>query len=1154
MPKLSIFEPTLPQKPGEALRYGELYGASAGLLASQAIQTYQGISVLITTDNRSAQLLEAELRFFCSDPKQLTILNFPDWETLPYDIFSPHQDIISERIKTLSRLPQLTRGVLIVPIRTLLQRLAPKEYIGTHAFNLKLNDKLDPNQLKRDLEFCGYRSVAQVMEHGEYTSRGSIIDLFPMGSTLPYRIDLLDEEVESIRTFDPDTQLTIEKVSDINLLPAREFPLTEQAIADFRKSWRTRFDGNPVNCPIYQDVSQGICPTGIEYYLPLFFEQTSNLFEYLPKNCLLLSIGDLSQAADHFWAEIKERYDQRCHDITRPLLAPEELYLPVAECLGKLRAGLQIKLQETAYPEEQGGRVNCKTAPAPTVLIDHRAAAPLQALNHFIADYPGRVLLIAETAGRREALLELLKASNIHPKACSSWQDFSQEALIKLGICIAPLQRGLSLLEPALVLITESQLFGEHSLQQRRRLQKTQDSDAIVRNLAELSIGSPVVHIDHGVGRYLGLQTLTVNDRTDEFLQLEYAEGAKLYVPVASLDLISRYSGADLEHAPLHRLGNELWQKAKRKAAEQVQDVAAELLDVYAQRAARKGHAFPQPDQSYHQFAAGFQYEETPDQERAIREVIADLTAAKPMDRLICGDVGFGKTEVALRAAFLTVQGDKQVAVLVPTTLLAQQHYETFSDRFADSPIRVELISRFRTKKEQQAVIENLKTGKVDILIGTHALIQEGIQFSNLGLLIIDEEHRFGVKQKEKLKALRAEVDILTLTATPIPRTLNMAMSGLRELSIIATPPARRLSIKTFVHEHEKSLVREAILREILRGGQVYYLHNKVETIEKTADHLRELVPEARIRVGHGQLHERELEAVMADFYHQRFNVLVCSTIIETGLDIPSANTIIIDRADMFGLAQLHQLRGRVGRSHHQAYAYLLTPPEKLITPDAQKRLEAIAALEDLGVGFSLATHDLEIRGAGELLGEGQSGNMQAIGFSLYMELLEQAVDALKNGKDPAQLQPLRHGVEIDLQMPALIPENYLPDVHTRLILYKRIASAPRPEILRELQVEMIDRFGLLPEPVKNLFRIASLKIKTKPLGIKKIEAGPLGGRIEFGEQANINTQALIGLIQKQAQYYKLDGAHRLRYSLPSKTLDERIAVLDGILDRLVCI
>lgn len=1148
MKLLNLFTPPLPKKPGDKLRFGSLHGSSIGLIISQIAKQHKGPLLIITQDNLAANRLENALQFFTPE---LTILSFPDWETLPYDSFSPHQDLISQRLATLARLPTISQGVLLVPITTLMQRIAPRSFIDGNSFNFTKNDTINLNEMRRRLEHSGYRCVNQVIEQGEFAVRGSILDLFPTGNDLPLRIDLFDDEIDSIRTFDPETQRSLDVIEKIYLLPAREFPLTEIAITQFRQAWREKFMGNPTNSTIYNDVSQGFCPPGIEYYLPLFFQATQLLLDYLPSNTLLIQTGEIYQQAEKFWQEINERYEQCRYDITRPILNPVELYTPINDLFSQLNTFAQIHLQQAAV-EHSAGKYNFSTIIAPDLTISHKAEQPFSKLQQFLTATNSRVLICAETAGRREALLELLKTINAHPKNYLTWDAFLTDTSNKTGITIAPLDEGLFIATPELSVIAEAELFGQQVMQRRRRKAKTFDSDAIVRNLAELTLGAPVVHIDHGVGRYVGLQTLPVGEHQAEFVTLEYADGAKLYVPVSSLHLISRYSGADLEHAPLHRLGSGQWEKAKQKTAEQVRDVAAELLDIYAQRAARKGHIFAKPDLSYQAFAAGFPFEETPDQQQAIEQVIADMNSERTMDRLICGDVGFGKTEVAMRAAFMAVQDGKQVAILVPTTLLAQQHYQNFKDRFAEWPIQIDVVSRFRSTAEQKTILEKLKSGGIDILIGTHKLIQKDVVFKDLGLLIIDEEHRFGVQQKEKLKALRAEVDILTLTATPIPRTLNMAMSGLRELSIIATPPARRLSIKTFVQEKNNGLIREALLRELLRGGQVYFLRNEVEGIEKFAHEIGELVPEARIGIAHGQMRETELERVMADFYHHRFNVLICTTIIETGIDVPSANTIIIDRADKFGLAQLHQLRGRVGRSHHQAYAYLMTPNKKAMTGDAIKRLEAIASLEDLGAGFTLATHDLEIRGAGELLGEEQSGNMQAVGFSLYMELLDHAVKALKAGKEPALLKPLHSGAEIDLQVTALIPESYVPDVHTRLVFYKRIANAAIYDELKELQVEMIDRFGLLPDAVKNLFQITELKLKAQQIGIRKIDAGPNGGRIEFDTEPNIDPGIIIQLIQKQPQRYKLDGPNRLRFNDIQKNAEDRFNNIKLLLGKFV--
>ncbi|WP_278414240.1 transcription-repair coupling factor [Stutzerimonas kunmingensis] len=1135
--------PPLPAASGKQ-HWGNLPGAALSLAIAEAASNAKRFTLLLTADSQSAERLQEELAFFAP---QLPVLHFPDWETLPYDIFSPHQDIVSQRIAALYQLPELSHGVLVVPITTALHRLAPKRFLLGSSLVLDVGQKLDVEQMRLRLEAAGYRCVDTVYEHGEFAVRGALIDLFPMGSPLPYRIDLFDDEIETLRTFDPENQRSIDKVESIRLLPAREFPLKKEAVTGFRARFRERFDVDFRRCPIYQDLSTGITPAGIEYYLPLFYEETATLFDYLPEDSQVFSLPGIEQAAEQFWSDVRNRYEERRVDPERPLLPPAELFMPVEDCFARLK--LWPRVVASQQDVEPGiGRERFTAQALPELAIEAKASEPLGKLRRFLDEYAGRVLFTAESAGRREVLLELLARLKLRPQEVEGWEEFlaSQE---RLAITIAPLDEGLQLDDVALV--AESPLFGQRVMQRRRREKSRDGGENVIKNLTELREGSPVVHIDHGVGRYQGLVTLEIEGQAQEFLLLQYAEDAKLYVPVASLHLIARYTGSDDALAPLHRLGSETWQKAKRKAAEQVRDVAAELLDIYARRAAREGYAFKDPQVDYETFAAGFPFEETPDQQAAIDAVREDLLSAKPMDRLVCGDVGFGKTEVAMRAAFIAVHGGRQVGVLVPTTLLAQQHYNSFRDRFADWPVRVEVMSRFKSAKEVQSAIAELAEGKIDILIGTHKLLQDDVKFSNLGLVIIDEEHRFGVRQKEQLKALRSEVDILTLTATPIPRTLNMSIAGMRDLSIIATPPARRLSVRTFVMEQQNTVIKEALLRELLRGGQVYYLHNDVKTIEKCASELQALVPEARVAIGHGQMRERDLEQVMSDFYHKRFNVLVASTIIETGIDVPSANTIIIERADKFGLAQLHQLRGRVGRSHHQAYAYLLTPTRKAMTDDAQKRLEAIANAQDLGAGFVLATHDLEIRGAGELLGEGQSGQIQAVGFTLYMEMLERAVKAIRKGEQPNLEQPLGGGPEINLRLAALIPEDYLPDVHARLILYKRIANAADEDGLKELQVEMIDRFGLLPEPTKNLVRLTLLKLQAEKLGITKIDAGPQGGRIEFSADTSVDPMVLIKLIQSQPNRYKFEGATLFKFQVPMERPEERFNTLEALLERL---
>ncbi|MGD8643321.1 MAG: transcription-repair coupling factor, partial [Chromatiales bacterium] len=1024
-------------------------------------------------------------------------------------------------------------------------------FIAGHSLMLDTGQRIEANELRRNLEQAGYRCVSQVMEHGEFAVRGSIVDLFPMGSRQPFRLDLFDDEIESIRSFDPDNQRSLERLDSVRLLPAHEFPLHEQAIKDFRRRYRSQIEGDPQRSLIYREVSQGTSPGGIEYYLPLFFDAMESLFDYLPIDTLTVRLDGVAEAAERFEGAVRERYEQRRHDLERPLLAPEAVFLSADEIGEHLerRASVTVRRHESEHGTGPIA-VNFAGRALPTLQTQPRAPEPMSALIAFLSARPGRVLFVAESTGRREYLIETLRGHGIRPTPVESWRDFVAGEM-EQAITVAPIEQGLWLEQPGIAVIPEPLLFGARARQERRRRRPTRDADAVIRNLTDLHPGAPVVHEEHGVGRYVGLQTLAVGGAETEFLTLEYAGGDKLYVPVASLNLIGRYTGTSPEAAPLHKLGGDQWARVKRKAAEKARDVAAELLDVYARRAARTGHAFEIHTDEYAAFAAAFPFEETPDQERTIEAVLADMAAPQPMDRVVCGDVGFGKTEVAMRAAFVATQDARQVAVLVPTTLLAQQHLQNFRDRFADWPVRVESLSRFGSQREQREVLDGLARGTVDIVIGTHKLLQSGVRFHRLGLAVIDEEHRFGVRHKERLKALRSEVDVLTLTATPIPRTLNMSLSGLRDLSIIATPPVQRHAIKTFVSEWNTGLVQEACTRELRRGGQVYFLHNEVQSIEKTAQRLRDILPEAEVRVAHGQMPERELEQTMLDFYHRRFNVLVCTTIIESGIDVPSANTILINRADKLGLSQLHQLRGRVGRSHHRAYAYLITPPRSAMTADAVKRLEAIESLEDLGVGFTLATHDLEIRGAGELLGEDQSGQIQEIGFTLYNDLLERAVRALKSGQEPRLEAPLHSGTEIDLGAPALLPADYVPDVHTRLILYKRIASAETAEALRELQVEMVDRFGLLPDQAKTLFEITSLKLKAEPLGVRKLDVGPQGGRVLFIERPRVDPASVIRLVQSEPQVYRLDGGDRLRFHRDLPTLTERVDVVSALLDSL---
>ena len=1103
--------------------------------------------VIFATDPRHADQLEAEIRWFAGD--ELPVVHFVEWETLPYDSFSPHQDIVSARLRVLSLLPDMGRGVVVVSGASLLQRLPPVEYVSARTLELRQGQTLDHRQFIERLSASGYLRVPQVEEHGEYAVRGSLLDVFPMGSDRPLRIDFFDDEVESLRHFDPESQLSADKVTAVNILPAREIPLDQANIQAFRHRYRERFEGRPSASRVYREVSDGIAHGGIEYYLPLFFDATASFLDYLPEGALVFASGDLEQLVEQAWAEVGERYELCSHDPERPILRPAESFFSPCEMLRKLASVDQVTYSAQSL-QDGPATVNAGTSLPPAIRIEARYEDAARALMQFVEAFDGRILFTADSPGRRESILELMAGRNIGVSRFDDWAAFANSD-VRIGVAVAPIEDGVVLADGSVAIVSEHQLFGEKPRQRNRRRRAERDPETIIRQLNDLEPGSPVVHADYGVGRYHGLTTLDAGGVVAEFLHLEYADGDKLYVPVHALDLISRYTGASPENAPLHRLGSDQWARAKKRAIDRIRDVAAELLDVYARRAARPGHRFRWPEQEYRAFETGFPFELTDDQDRTITEVLEDLSSDQPMDRVVCGDVGFGKTEVALRASFAAVHGGKQVAILVPTTLLAEQHGQTFRDRFADWPVRVEVLSRFRSAREAKDIVAGMRSGNVDIVIGTHRLLQHTKDFSDVGLVIVDEEHRFGVRHKEVIKSLRSEVDILTLTATPIPRTLNMSLGGLREMSLITTPPAERLSVRTFVSEWNDVVIREACLREIKRGGQVYFIHNRVEDIASVEERIKKLVPEADIRIGHGQMPERELEQVMLDFYHRRFNVLLCTTIVESGLDVPTANTIIINRADRFGLAQLHQLRGRVGRSHHRAYAYLVAPPRRALTADAIKRLEAIDSLEDLGAGFTLATHDLEIRGAGELLGETQSGQIQEIGFSLYTELLGRAVEAMRRG-DVADLdKSLNAGVEINLHVPALLPEDYVPDVHLRLILYKRIASASSNEELRELQVELIDRFGLLPAAAKNHIRLAGLKLEAQQLGIEKIDAADQGGYLVFGEETRIDPVALIGLVQNEGDVYRLSGAHRLKFRLDLEEPERRFRYLENLLDIL---
>lgn len=1134
-------------KAGEKRWVGSLLGSSAALLFKEIAVQHSSLLVVVARNNQHVAQLESELEFYGIKP---TI--FPDWEILPYDRLSPHQDIVSERLAILSNMPQ--QGVLLISASTLAQRVAPYSWVLGEHFDIRVGQKFDLEQQKLRLVQAGYHLVDTVYDHGEFAVRGSIMDIFASGQDAPIRIDLFDDEIDTLKFFDPETQRTTTTLKSFTVLPAKEFPLKE-ARSIFRDRYSELFPtANPKKNPIYQDVLDGIASPGIEFYLPLFFDKTymqsqSTLTTYFPKNCIVITNNDIDTDLTSFWKEVFRRYEDRRHNADQPILPPDELFIAPNNLLSALNQFPRMLVSAEAV-EEKAGALNLKVEQPPKLPVDPKKEKPFAVVKKYIDDANHPVLLVAESAGRRESLRDGLRASLGDIPSVDSFEQF-QKSQFAIAITNAPLDRGL-LLTDQLSVISENQLYEHRVVQRRRKRQQEVSEEFLIRSLTELSIGAPVVHIDHGVGRYAGLITLAIERQDYEFLQLDYAEEAKVYVPVTNLHLISRYSGGDPDLAPLHKIGTDAWSKAKRKALEQIHDVAAELLHIQARRQSKPGFGFEVDQSLYMQFASGFAYEETLDQANAIEATLYDMQQAKPMDRLVCGDVGFGKTEVAMRAAFVAVQNGKQVAVLVPTTLLAQQHYESFKDRFADWPVRIEVLSRFGSNKTHTKNIEDLAEGKVDIVVGTHKLLQENVQFKDLGLMVVDEEHRFGVRDKERIKALRADVDMLTLTATPIPRTLNMAFSGMRDLSIIATPPARRLAVKTFVQEHTEASIKEAILRELLRGGQVYFLHNEVDTIERAAENIRVLVPEARVAVAHGQMRERELEQVMQQFYHKEYNVLVCSTIIETGIDVPNANTILIERADKLGLAQLHQLRGRVGRSHHQAYAYLLVPSIKHLKGDAEKRLDAIQRASTLGAGFMLATEDLEIRGAGELLGEQQSGSMQAIGYSLYMEMLEKATKAIQQGKTPNFDAPLSLTAEINLHIPALIPDEYLGDVHQRLLFYKRISNTDTQEKLDNIRMELIDRFGVPPQSVKHLFSVHQIRLKAEQLGITKIDINTQGGNIEFSPDTPVQAISIIQLMQKHPTYYRMEGGQRLKVMVQLEEQEKRIQFINDLLAKLL--
>ena len=1106
-----------------------LHGSAGSLATARLAQTAERLVVYVAANPETAFHALRELRFFAAGPgsealpQSPRVMLFPDWEILPYDHFSAHQDIVSERLATLYELPAATDGVLVVPVATLLQRLAPPSYVQRQSLVLAVGRTFELAAERERLTVAGYRAADIVTERGEFAVRGSLVDIFPMGAANPVRVDLFDDEIETLRFFDADSQRTIRETDAIRILPARETPLDAAGIGRFRDAWHRTFDVDVRRCPVYQDVSEGLAPQGIEHYLPLFFapQGTATLFDYLRPDAVFVLEDDVDAAAKRHLAEVAARYESLRHDVERPILPPRSLFLAASELAERLRHYGRAQLDANATRHRH--RVGFGGKPLPELAANHRARDPAARLRNFIGNAGVRVLLIAESPGRKAHLDDFLRREGLAPKDARGFAAFLASG-DELAIATAPIERGLW--HDDVAIVTETEIFGHRSETAAARARRRGiDPDLVVKNLIELRVGAPVVHIDHGVGRYRGLETLAIDDETMEFLLIEYAEQAKLYVPVTSLHLVSRYAGASDEAAPLHRLGSDQWAKAKRRAAEKAWDAAAELLDVYARRHAAKSVALAAPDDDYGRFVEQFPFEATTDQQAAIAEVIEDLTSARATDRLICGDVGFGKTEVAMRAAFLAVASGKQVVVLAPTTLLAGQHFETFGDRFADWPVSVDLVSRLRTEGEATAVAERLSAGEVDIVIGTHRLLARAFEFKNLGLVVIDEEHRFGVRQKERLRSLRAEVDVLTLTATPIPRTLNLSLSGLRDMSVITTPPAGRLAIKTFVMERRRVVVAEAIARELARGGQVFYVHNEVRSIDRAADEVLELAPGARVGVAHGQMPKRQLAQVMADFQHRRVNVLVCSTIIENGIDIANANTMIIERADRFGLAQLHQLRGRVGRSNRQAYAYLMTPHPKAMTADAVKRLDALQAAGELGIGFTLATHDMEIRGAGELLGEEQSGQIETIGFNLYMEMLRRAVDAIKAGRMPLADEPLRVSREVHMHVQTLIPDDYLPDVHARLVLYKRIAGAADQDALDDLKVEIIDRFGPLPEPLRNLLRVAALKLRAAAIGIDRLDIGAAGGRLEFHAEAAADPLAAVRLVQSDPARYRFRPA-----------------------------
>ncbi|MEY5050806.1 MAG: hypothetical protein RLZZ619_736 [Pseudomonadota bacterium] len=1146
------WSPPLPgPRDGQRFTINNLIGsADAAVIAQQALEHRQSFSVMviICANALDAARLQEEIPVFAP---QLSVRLLPDWEILPYDAFSPHQDLVSERLATLHELLVGSCDIVLMPVTTALQKLGPPSFLAAHTFFFKKGDKLDEMALRLQLQQAGYDPVSAVVRPGEYSLRGGLIDLFPMGSALPYRIDLFGDEIDQIRSFDPDSQRSLFPVKEVRLLPGHEFPMDEESRTAFRGRWREVFDGDPSRCSIYKDIGLGIPSAGIESYLPLFFETSATFFDYLPmaKGPVWLGVhGELESNIKGFWQDTQQRYNFLSHDSSRPVLEPKQLYLENDELFALLKNHPRLVLDKNSTTTEP------TFFALPDVSVNRKDDDPISKLKHLVNNTSSRIIISADSAGRRETIRQLLEENQLKAHQTDSLMDFLVSDA-KLGITHSNIHDGFVSKQAELIVITESELFAASARTRRKGKDKEASNvDTLVKDLSELKVGDPVVHAEHGIGRYQGLILLDVGNGEEEFLHLLYANAATLYVPVQQLQLISRYAGADPETAPLHQLGSGQWEKAKRKAAQQIRDTAAELLNLYAARALRKGHAFEFSAHDYEAFAESFGFEETADQAAAIAAVIQDMTSGKPMDRLVCGDVGFGKTEVALRASFLAVMGGKQVAIMAPTTLLAEQHAETWKDRFADWPVKIVELSRFKTTKEINAALDAMAKGEADIVIGTHKLFSADVKFPRLGLVIIDEEHRFGVRQKEALKSLRAEVDVLTLTATPIPRTLGMALEGLRDFSVIATAPQKRLAIKTFVRRESDGIIREAVLREIKRGGQVYFLHNEVDTIENRKQSLEKLLPEARIVVAHGQMHERDLERVMRDFVTQRANILLCTTIIETGIDVPTANTIIMHRADKFGLAQLHQLRGRVGRSHHQAYAYLTVPDPEALTKQAKLRLDAIQAMEELGSGFYLAMHDLEIRGAGEVLGDKQSGDISEIGFQLYTEMLNKAVKSLKSGKEPDLMAPMEIITDISLGVPALLTNDYCPDVHERLSLYKRLSSVETHEKLIEIREELVDRFGELPEQAQSLFETHRLRLNMSRLGIKKIDANPVQITIQFIPNPPIDPIKIIQLVQTNKRI-QLNGQDKLKI-LPSDkeafiTLAQRLEAIRQLMKHL---